>query len=1245
MLIDSNLTSKSIIPIPQINIQVDSGADRTIINEKESINNYIEYEKPIYMYTISGSQLKILGEGNIGNLIDKVYYSTDADTNVISLKDLQNKNLLTYFPPGKDMGCIVVDPTNNNVILQTDKNYMINIQQDNNNSQNNIEKNDCDNPQNIINTVKSRVNLNNKQLSFLIPDMQRRNGYKNLHTILGIARSTQDFPFTEAQVRKHFVDFPAYHMGRMTKSSYTMDRTIRHKSLQIGTNVSTDCMPIDGAGCGIRGVQIFVDKKSSYVTTIFTTDSGSSQTLSDCVIKVKAEYLKYGHVIQTISSDSLPSYLSSSYEDKLTDLSIRHEYTAPYEHEGVFAERLIRICNEHVTTLHAAAPWIPSKLICFIIMMWAHQWNTEEGALRGISRYEEFTGIRPSANGTGNTGAIGDCYIVNFSKTQRSTGKFSNIEHQLHGKAVMYLLPDVQTKDSHLFYDPTTERVITRRSFRRVPGIPNEWLQLNDKPGPVKDINGINYDFINGPIGYDVWHKGATQEAIIHQPLMDLSRQEQDDVYPGVLVSINADDNISKRTRSQSPNDGNMLKRLKSHEPLMRLNSHEQCIHEGGRTSIDNHVKLTSTTETNRQYCCEREQYGVNNDIKVRSKGIEVHVNSPDRHGHNSKRLNGHIIDNTYKIPLKTQVEIQNVLTSNTVNMVHMLTDKNIIYGLKFIRPPTQEEIHNVKQHLKSVINKASKNKAKKYNPDNPSLIAALKSQDVDAWIKAINAEYEQHGLENTWEAVAYLPKDKPWVPSHLILVRQRLATGEIKKYKARLVANGSKQQFQTFEENSSPTAKESSVKFFYAKSATLGKIIRTFDVKGAYLKSDIDQEIYMLLPKMNNNDTSQYVRLNKSIYGLKQAGKLWYENLSSTLISFGFEKSSGDDCIFTKYDKDLDDNIDVVIYVDDILTSSGKKESADLLHKNMIHKFGVVNETTITQTHLGIHWQTLINRDIKISQPGYINKIIEELQMEDSPTEIVPFLTKHQQEQQLTIDDIHTDECTIKLRKILGLLNHLAIHTRPDILFCVADLQTKVVTATENHIQAALHIVRYLKGTHTLGLIFAYGGDTNIYAYTDAARDLSHSDSKGHTGICMKLGNIKTAMFHFSSKKQSLVTRSANEAEIFSIDKGCLDIEWLRNLTKFLKCEQNNPTIMYEDNESAIEMLEGRTKLGTQSKHIRWRYNYAFQSITEKSVTLKWISTENQIADILTKKNFIHKQFYYLRSEILNCSNNKSGI
>ena len=69
-----------------------------------------------------------------------------------------------------------------------------------------------------------------------------------------------------------------------------------------------------------------------------------------------------------------------------------------------------------------------------------------------------------------------------------------------------------------------------------------------------------------------------------------------------------------------------------------------------------------------------------------------------------------------------------------------------------------------------------------------------------------------------------------------------------------------------------------------------------------------------MLHPKMNNPNTAQYVRLSRSIYGLKQAGQLWHENLSSTLVPFGFEKSSGDECVLTKYDKDLNDNIGVVI-------------------------------------------------------------------------------------------------------------------------------------------------------------------------------------------------------------------------------------------------------------------------------------------------------------------------------------------
>ena len=135
-------------------------------------------------------------------------------------------------------------------------------------------------------------------------------------------------------------------------------------------------------------------------------------------------------------------------------------------------------------------------------------------------------------------------------------------------------------------------------------------------------------------------------------------------------------------------------------------------------------------------------------------------------------------------------------------------------------------------------------------------------------------------GVENVYEAVATVPHGKPWVPSHMILVKQRYADGSIKKYKARLVAGGHRQTSNSYNETSSPTARPATIKILFAKSANEKRILRTFDVKGAYLKSKIDEDIYMLLPIQHKGDKPQWVKLIKSIYGLKQAGKLWYENI-----------------------------------------------------------------------------------------------------------------------------------------------------------------------------------------------------------------------------------------------------------------------------------------------------------------------------------------------------------------------------
>jgi len=91
-------------------MQIDSGADHSISNNKSILNNYKSYSDTQYMSTISGDKLHIQGKGQLGDLIDPVYYAQEAKSSVIAVKDLQNKNLMTYFPSGKGSGCKIINP-------------------------------------------------------------------------------------------------------------------------------------------------------------------------------------------------------------------------------------------------------------------------------------------------------------------------------------------------------------------------------------------------------------------------------------------------------------------------------------------------------------------------------------------------------------------------------------------------------------------------------------------------------------------------------------------------------------------------------------------------------------------------------------------------------------------------------------------------------------------------------------------------------------------------------------------------------------------------------------------------------------------------------------------------------------------------------------------------------------------------------------------------------------------------------
>ena len=79
-------------------------------------------------------------------------------------------------------------------------------------------------------------------------------------------------------------------------------------------------------------------------------------------------------------------------------------------------------------------------------------------------------------------------------------------------------------------------------------------------------------------------------------------------------------------------------------------------------------------------------------------------------------------------------------------------------------------------------------------------------------------------------------------------------------------------------------------------------------DVKTAFLKGRVDEEIYIAQPEgyiVSGHETN-VCRLNKSIYGICQAGRIWYKTLHYALIDFGFVQSKADPCVYFYYTKDL---------------------------------------------------------------------------------------------------------------------------------------------------------------------------------------------------------------------------------------------------------------------------------------------------------------------------------------------------
>lgn len=417
----------------------------------------------------------------------------------------------------------------------------------------------------------------------------------------------------------------------------------------------------------------------------------------------------------------------------------------------------------------------------------------------------------------------------------------------------------------------------------------------------------------------------------------------------------------------------------------------------------------------------------------------------------------------------------------------------------------------------------------------------AISGKDAENWKRAIDEELKAHKVNNTW-IYQRLPKDKKTIESKWVFKIKHSTFGDSYRYKARLCAKGfTQKQGIDYHEIFSPVARYDSIRVMLAIAAKQNLEIAQFDVKTAFLNGDLSEEIYMKIPQgVKEAPDGTVCRLQRSLYGLKQASREWNSKFDLFLKRFQFIPSKADPCVYNgKFEWN---KIYLIIYVDDGLILSTSKQAINRILTELKSNF------EITLGNVNCYVGIEIVRDIEaktifIHQSSYIKRILQRFNMLDTKIKEIPA--------DLGVSLVSTgandNRNNILYRQAIGSLMFLANVTRPDISFIVNYLSRFISNYDEQHWRAINNVFRYLKGTIDMGIL--YDGsieDTYIKGYSDADYAGDLDTRRSTSGYLIMLGN---AAVTWGSIRQRTVSLSTKETEYIAACESVKEALWLKQL------------------------------------------------------------------------------------------------
>jgi hypothetical protein len=538
-------------------------------------------------------------------------------------------------------------------------------------------------------------------------------------------------------------------------------------------------------------------------------------------------------------------------------------------------------------------------------------------------------------------------------------------------------------------------------------------------------------------------------------------------------------------------------------------------------------------------------------------------------------------------------------------------------------------------------------------------------SPEAARWKAGRDLEWLRLGLQGTfdgtwdWDKVnSAFPEYKRAEVGYLFYVYDFKFSGE---HRVRLVFDGSRQSANTFSETYAPTVRAESVRLFHIACVEEGYEIGQYDVPQAFLKADIDHDIFAYPPRGQAEFPGQVLKLRRALYGGKQSAYLWFQMMNTFLLELGFQSSPLDSCFYRRSDALL------ILYCDDLRIGATPGVLASL-HSSLLDRFEVT--TAPGDRFLGMDTRYALQDGIlKLSMTSYIVMTFERFQAFDLSQgypfrELVGCLlwitlcvmgpellrVKDLARRSNCFGESDYQDGLKVLKRIYDRRDHGIVIYRhaagkeivpassrspvsPADLTVAPDDMGDAISPTENELtqqslcksrgvvigenqpKSVSYAVRDVEGLDLHRVCLPVNPRYSMVVFGDAS--FAVGDSKQSvTGYVIFLNGVPLL---WGSIKQTIVVDSSCSAEFVAASVACKQLIHAENMVGFLGFSCPKPYRMYTDSMACLHIASNPARLGNV-RHLQIRYHLVRCFVSLGDVTMFYCITEDMVADLLTK-------------------------